>query len=219
MTDQSSICAKKQPATIKFKGWNVPLFFLLIFFLSSPRCFCICYCSFLMAFTSLSQALDLDLKEISCEKILFTSFCVLGDRKFSFSLLTLIFSTWGFFVPLIFYTRTLMEMRLCLEQCWEAVWPEAGLHSRDWSCLAQGWCASSTGALKTGSQFLSWTPWGGLAVAHRITSGLGFLFLCYLASCLWPHICCIVCKGESNEGSYWWAVFFANDCAVFAHSC
>lgn len=152
-------------------------------------------------------------------KILFTSFCVLGDRKFSFSLLTLIFSTWGFFVPLIFYTRTLKEMRLCLEQCLEAVWPEAGLHSRDWSCLAQEWCASSTGALKTGSQFLSWTPWGGLAVTHRITSGLGFLFLCYLASCLWPHICCIVCKGESNEDSYWWAVFFANDCAVFAHSC
>lgn len=42
-------------------------FFLLIFFLFNSRCFCICYCSFLMAFTSLSQALDLDPKEMSCQ--------------------------------------------------------------------------------------------------------------------------------------------------------
>lgn len=114
-----------------------------------------------------------------------------------------------------------MEVGLCLGQCWEAVWPEAGLHSRDWACLAQEWCASSassSGALKTGCQFLSWSPWGGFAVANRITSGLRFLLLCYLASCLRAHICSIVCKGESNEGSYWWTGFFANDCAVFAQS-
>lgn len=116
-----------------------------------------------------------------------------------------------------------MKMGLCLEQCQEALWPEAGLHSRDCSCLAQQWCASSassTGALSTGCQFLSWSPWGGFAVANRIISGLRFLLLCYLALCLRPHICSFVCKGESNEGSYWWAVFFifANDCAVFAHS-
>lgn len=188
-------------------------FFFQFFFLFSSRCFCICYCSFLMAFTSLSQALDLDPKAMSCQNFLlhvalYFLFSIWPEVSFfSAYFVTL---DLGFLCAINLFHPSCNGNGAVLGAALEAVWPEAGLCSRGWSCLAQQWCASSassTGALKMGCQLLSWSPWGGFAVAHRITSGLRFLLLCYLAWCLWPHICSIVCKGESNEGSYWWAVF------------
>lgn len=188
-------------------------FFLLIFFLFSPRCFCICYCSFLMAFTSLSQALDPDPKAMSCQNfflhVALYFLCSIWPEVFLFSAY---FDTLdlGFLCAMNLLHHSCNENGAVLGAVSEALWPESGLHSRDWSCLAQQWCASSassTGALNTGCQFLSWSPWGGFTVANRVISGLRFLLLCYLALCLRPHICSFVCKGESNEGSYWWAGF------------
>lgn len=181
-------------------------FFLLIFFLFNTRWFCICYCSFLMAFTSLSQALDLDQKEISCQ-----NFCLHVALYFLCSVWPEVFFFSAYFDTLDL--RFLCAINLLHPGCngngavcgavlgssvargWTAqqgtgpAWPRSGATS-----------ASSTGALQTSCQFLSRSSWGGSAVANRITSGLRFLLLCYLASCLRPHICSIMCKGERNEG-------------------
>lgn len=138
-----------------------------------------------MAFTSLSQALDLDPKEMSCENFfLHVALYFLCDRKFSFSLLILILLTWDFFVPIIFYTPAPMEIGLCLEQFWEAVWLEAGLHSRDCSCLAQEWCASSTGALKQAPSSCHGPPEEVLLSHIRLQVGWGFCF-----SLTWHRAC------------------------------
>lgn len=174
-----------------------------------------------MAFTSLSQALDLDPKEMSCEifflHVALYFLCSVWPEVFFFSA----------------YFDTLDLGFLCANNLLHpsSNGNRAVLGAVLGSSMARGWAAQQGLLLpgpgvvcqqywgtETGSQFLSWTPWGGFAVAHTITSGLRFLLLSHLASCLWPQICSVVCKGESNEGSYWWAVFLANDCAVFAHS-